>query len=108
MDLKFPLTIDSAGRVATVDTIDESAQRVKIVCHSQRGEWDFDISFGVPWREAMQQRPPDFGALRAAIVAQVMRQPGVDEIRRVELVEGPDRTLVSYVEVSVSGTVVGV
>jgi hypothetical protein len=85
MDFKFPLQIDSAGKLVTVDGVEETKQRAYIALKSGQGEWDFDQSFGVPWRQLMSQRPHNLGAVRAAITRQLLRVPGMDSVDDIQL-----------------------
>ena len=104
-DLKFPLEIDSAGRLVTVTGVEETQQRAWIALKSGQGEWDFDLSFGMPWRQLMSQRPPDFGAIRAAIRQQLERVPGMDSVDSILLEEDPaTRELTATVKCTASGT----
>ena len=109
MDLKFPIEIDSTGEVETVELVEETAQRAKIALKSQQGEWDYDISFGVPWRQIMSTRPYELGAARGFIVQQLRKVPGLDSITSVVLT--PDdgtRELDALVTVVASGVTVEV
>ena len=85
MDLKFPLSIDSDGRVETVDGVDETQQRAYLRLSSRQGEWAFDLSYGVPWLEIRAQHPPDLGAARALILQQLLRVPGLDKVESLSL-----------------------
>lgn len=104
MDLKFPLEIDSAGRLVTVDGVEETKQRAWIALNSGQGEWDFDLSHGKPWRQLMSQRPTDFGAIRAAITRQLLRVPGMDSVDSIQFTEDPaTRELTALVKCTASG-----
>lgn len=103
MDLKWPIEIDSAGRLVTVDGIPETKQRVSIVLKAGLGEWAFDTSYGIPWREIAQTRPAPIGAIRANIVAQLLRTPGVDSVDSLIVTEGPERELIVEGSITVSG-----
>lgn len=94
------LVLDQNGNPETVKGPEEAAQAVKVLWLTQQGEWVFDLSYGIPWLEAMQTRPPDLGALRGVMIAKTLAVPGVDEVIELELTENSDRTL------SVSGKIV--
>jgi hypothetical protein len=104
MDLTFPIAIDSAGRMTTVDTHEETRQRIDIVLNTHQGDWDFDISYGVPWRQLMNQRPPDLVTWRGAIIQQIAAVPGVDSVDEITVVENADRTGTVTGRVTSSGT----
>ena len=107
MDLKLdPLTndleIDSAGRLETVEGTSEAAQGSGVVLRTQLGEWDYDLSYGIPWRQIMSTRPPELSAARGAIIRQLLRVPEVDSVRAPLLLTVDPTTR----ELDVSGTVV--
>ena len=105
MDIAFPMAIDSAGRLETVDGHEETAQRARMVLKSGQGEWDFDISYGVPWRQIMETRPIDLGAARAAIVKQLSKVPGLDSVTSVVLEADPVTRALSVVATVVASGV---
>ena len=106
VDLKISMTthdleIDSAGRLETVDGTDEGAQGCMVVLSTQQGEWDYDLSYGVPWRQIMSTRPPQLSAARGSIIRQLLRVPEVDSVPALDLAEDPTTR-----ELTVSGTVI--
>ena len=109
MDFKFPLTLGTAGALVTVDDVDETAQRARIALKSGQGEWPFDLSYGVPWRQIMATRPYDLGVARAAVVQALRRVPGLDSVDSVDfLVNEVARTASVVVVVTASGVSVEV
>ena len=106
MDLAFPLALDSAGRLDTVDLVEESQQRCYVVLSSQQGEWALDTSYGVPWRQILGSRPVRLGEARAAILQQLLAAPGVDRVVSLDLVEESDRTLTVTGQIEASGVTV--
>jgi hypothetical protein len=109
MDLQFPLSIDSAGRLETIEGVPESAQRGVVVLQAQQGEWDFDLSFGIPWLDLMSRRPFDEGLARGVISEQLLAQPGIDTVDRVAFeLNTNNRTATVDARATASGTTIQV
>ncbi len=103
MDLKWPLEIDSAGRPLTVDGLDETKQRAEIGVGAQQGDWDFDISYGVPWIQLMSMKPWSPGLVRASLAQQLLRTPGLDTVESIVLDETGERELTASCRCTASG-----
>ncbi len=108
MDLKFPLEIDSAGRLVTVDSHDETKQLIYICLNTHQGDWDFDVTYGIPWMALMSTKPVDLGAWRGAIVQQLSQINGVDSIDELTVEETANRNGLVSGSVTSSGVSIAI
>lgn len=78
----------SAGRFDTLDEVAQRnqaiGQRIAIRLRRWRGEWSFDTRLGMPW-ETLLAKGATEGQLRAAIVREICRVPGVRAIREMAI-----------------------
>lgn len=72
------LELDDAGDLAIATGLDELAQRCRSMLSAQRGFWDFDSSWGLPWREQiLGRRRPDTGSIAAVVRAALQGVEGI-------------------------------
>jgi hypothetical protein len=101
LDLAYDgdLVLDAEGRLALVRDDDLLRQRIHIALHTQRGDWPFDSSWGLPWRQRILVASPSLGEIASAIRAQLERIPGVFRVDDLSL-ELEGRTLRGSVRVN--------
>lgn len=87
--LKLTATGDLSRTSGRFDVLDEVAdlqacigQRIAIRLRRWQGEWSFDTRLGMPWESLLTKGTTD-GQLRAAIVREITRVPGVRSIREM-------------------------
>lgn len=81
------------GDFAFVTGADEVRQRVLLRLRRQLGEWEFNVTLGVPWIEQILIRNPDLGTIRALLVREIATTPGVIRVVSLELELTADRKL---------------
>ena len=85
MDLALDLKLDAAGDldISTGDLdlvyFDAAgvAQRLQTRLRLGLGEWAFDVTAGVPWRQEILVKGRDVAPARAVLTAQILSCPGV-------------------------------
>ncbi|PIV98553.1 MAG: hypothetical protein COW42_13935 [Deltaproteobacteria bacterium CG17_big_fil_post_rev_8_21_14_2_50_63_7] len=79
------LELSADGDLQLVDEAEEVGQAAAITLDTQRGEWIYDLSFGVPWLEQILRKAPDLDTVRAVFVSTLLAVPGVNRIVKLEL-----------------------
>jgi hypothetical protein len=78
------LELTADGDLRTIDEKELVAQAIYNTLLTRRGEWMFDLSFGVPYRGTIITRTPNLDVIQATIRAIVMSVEGVNSILQLE------------------------
>lgn len=93
------LVLSPTGDLTLVEGSSLLRQRIRIALRTPLGEWPFDLSWGLPWRQRILVAAPRLGEIASAVRALLLRVPGVDRVDDVALwLEG--RTLLGTVRVN--------
>lgn len=88
------LELEDGGDLAISVELEELAQRCRATLGAQRGFWDFDTSWGLPWREQiLGVRNPDLGAIAAVIRSELIGVEGVLAVPRCKVSLSSSREL---------------
>lgn len=79
-DTTHDLILDADGDLETVSGADEVVQRVRITFRCWAPEYQFDTSFGVPYRSLILRRNPDISEVDARLRAIAVRVPGINRL----------------------------
>jgi len=63
------------GNPVMAEGVDELRQRVKVRALTHRGEWQFDLAVGMPYREQIMVKNPDLAIVKATIAAELITIP---------------------------------
>ena len=91
MPFKLTASGDLSRTLGRFDLLDEVAdlqecigQRIAVRIRRWRGEWSFDTRLGMDWERLLQKGTTE-GQLRAALVQEITRVPGVRSIREMRI-----------------------
>jgi len=79
LDANNDILLDS-GRIAITSDGAEVAQHVRTRLRFFKGEWDLDITAGVPWYQEILIRPAVLSNVESIIKREILSTPGVDEL----------------------------
>ncbi len=84
------MVVDGGKLKEVHDPIEERKQMLGIALRTHRGEWIFDITHGLPFREEILVKSPNLGALSTRIRAFVLGLEGIIGVTQCDLVLRPD------------------
>ncbi len=88
------LDLSQGGDCSWIEGAERVAQQIKVTLLAFLGEWFLDVTFGVPYFEAIMVKAPDRASLEAIFRAKIAAVPGVRLVRRLDLlIDRAARTL---------------
>lgn len=101
MSLDLALTQDThdidlspSGDASWIEAAERVQQQIKVTLLAFLGEWFLDITFGVPYLEAIMVKGPDRAQIEAILRASIADVPGVSSVRRLSIeIDRPQRQL---------------
>lgn len=97
MDIKLTASGDldlSTGDLQVVEGRDETAQRLRIVFNTNKGEWFLDDRVGMPYTQSIFVKNPQMDLVRSIYRQMALKDDGVDRVDEVVLeFDSPTRTL---------------
>lgn len=83
LDDSWDLDVDEFGDIKTTETdIIERNQNVALSCSIWKGEWYWDTTFGIPYKDILGRRIPN-SLITAYIIKAAMTVSGVEKVRVV-------------------------
>lgn len=70
--------------VCTLTTAETLAQRIRTRMQTFLGEYYLDERVGVPYFEEVQRKNPDISSVRALLLAELLRVPGVKSVSQFD------------------------
>jgi len=76
------LQLFGGDAVTTAPGLDDTAQAIRVILATQRGEYTLDLAAGVPWREQVLGKPRRAELIAALLASIVSTAPGVIRVER--------------------------
>lgn len=95
------LSVSSTGVVRlTSGVLETIAQRLRIKLRTFMGEWFLDTTVGVPYyQDILGVKNPDLGVIASIFRRQLLADPDVDSVPRLDLTLNSDRSLSVVIDV---------